>query len=50
MNCPDCQTREFVEQLQRKGCSVESAKLTHWPGQEDEVVDDLVSKKRSGNF
>lgn len=50
INCPDCITREFVERLQRIGCSVGEATLTHWPGQEGTVVDDLLTKKRKGSF
>lgn len=47
--CPDCKTRRFVEDL-RRSASVESAILTHWPGQPTQVVDDLLTRKRSGNF
>lgn len=47
--CPDCLAREFVSRLQAI-CSVESAKLTHWPGQPSEVRDDLVSRVRDGQF
>jgi hypothetical protein len=50
MGCPDCIAREFVATLQRKGNSVNSATLTHWPGQAGEVVDDLLTKKRRGSF
>ena len=50
MNCPDCRTREFVENLQRSGNTVSVAKLTHWPGQSDEVQDDLLTGIRSGSF
>lgn len=50
MGCPDCETRRFVEELKRSQSSVDKATLTHWPGQPGEVVDDLVSRKRSGSF
>jgi hypothetical protein len=50
MDCPDCQAREFVRQLQRTGSSIESATLTHWPGQEAEVRDDLRTGTRTGSF
>lgn len=49
-DCPDCIAREFVETLKRKGSMVEQATLTHWPGQAGEVVDDLLTRKRKGNF
>jgi hypothetical protein len=50
MNCPDCITREYVERLQRTGANVSEAKLTHWPGQPGQVVDDLLTRKREGSF
>lgn len=50
MGCVDCQTREFVERLKAQGCSVEQAKLTHWPGTESEVADDLITRRRHGTF
>lgn len=31
MNCPDCLAREFVATLKRRGITVESATLEHWP-------------------
>lgn len=49
-SCPDCIAREFVETLKRKGASVESATLIHWPGQPGEVRDDLLTKVRAGSF
>lgn len=48
--CPDCMARDFVKDLRLAGNSVESAKLIHWPGQPDEVRDDLLTGKRSGSF
>lgn len=50
MSCPDCIAREFVETLKRRGANVEEAKLTHWPGTPTEVVDDLLTRKRTGSF
>jgi hypothetical protein len=41
---------ELVQGLRDSGASVESATLTHWPGQPDEVVDDLLTKTRHGSF
>jgi len=49
-NCPDCITREFVRRLKRAGCSIDIALLTHWPGSEQEVNDNLLTGVRSGNF
>jgi len=49
-SCPDCKARRLVEELQRAGMTVEAATFTHWPGESSEVVDDLLSKIRSGNF
>lgn len=48
--CPDCLARNFVAGLKSQGQSVESATLIHWPGQESEVRDDLVSRVRTGSF
>lgn len=52
-NCPDCIARRFVEELKAKGClqfDGNSAVLVHWPGQPDEVRDDLISGVRKGKF
>lgn len=48
--CPDCMTRRFLESLQRQHNAVELATFTHWPGQENEVKDDLLTRKRKGSF
>ena len=48
--CPDCQARQFVADLKASNTNVESATITHWPGQPSEVVDDLVTKIRKGSF
>lgn len=50
MGCPDCETRRFIKTLRDGGSSVSKAKLTHWPGQESEVQDDLLTGIRTGNF
>jgi hypothetical protein len=50
IGCPDCEAREFVRRLQSKGQSIESATLTHWPGQVSEVTDNLLSGERKGSF
>jgi hypothetical protein len=52
-NCPDCQARAFVQQLKNAGSFGYSdcyARLLHWPGHASEVVDDLLTGKRKGNF
>lgn len=49
-NCPDCIARDFYKKLCEIGCSVESATLIHWPGTSTEVVDDLITRIRKGNF
>lgn len=50
MDCPDCITREFVAKLQATGSSVIEATLTHWPGRDNSVMDNLLTKKRIGSF
>lgn len=59
-SCPDCITREYVAKLKATGTSFSFgstdpnhssyAKLTHWPGQEIAVVDDLLTGVRTGSF
>lgn len=53
-NCPDCMAYEFVQQLKQRGMMSHQpaeAMLTHWPGQEGQVVDDLLANERkSGQF
>lgn len=53
-SCPDCVTREYVRKLKEIGTYFDGsegyAKLTHWPGQQGEVRDDLLTGIRSGNF
>lgn len=41
MGCPDCECKRFVEKMRAKGVPIEKAKLTHWPGSESAVVDDM---------
>jgi hypothetical protein len=47
--CPDCIARRFVAELQ-KSAIVDAATFTHWPGQPGQVVDNLLTKVRSGSF
>lgn len=50
-SCPDCQTRRFVRVLREvTNSSISKAKLTHWPGQESEVQDDLLTGIRKSSF
>lgn len=49
-SCPDCVAREFVRAMKRIGVYIKSAVLRHWPGQESEVKDDLVTGERTGSF
>ena len=53
-NCPDCMAYEFVQQLKQRGMlgfDTSKAELTHWPGQQGQVVDDLLTNERkSGQF
>jgi hypothetical protein len=41
---------DAVEKLKSLGATVETATLTHWPGQAGEVVDDVLNKVRHGSF
>lgn len=51
LTCPDCLARFFVKAFQLiLGCSVNAATITHWPGEKCEVVDDLLTGERKGNF
>lgn len=48
-NCPDCMIRDFVAKMNAKNSKV-SAILRHWPGQPDEVQDDINTGIRKGSF
>lgn len=50
MQTPDAMAKMFVNFLKSNGIEPNSAKLIHWPGQEDEVIDDLLTGIRKGNF
>jgi hypothetical protein len=49
-HCTDCITREYVRRLKRSGAIMAAAVITHWPGTESEVCDDLLTGKRDGSF
>jgi hypothetical protein len=48
--CPDCIARKFVAELKASGAMVKDALLIHWPNSTPTIVDNLVSKMRSGSF
>lgn len=57
--CIDCVTREYVTKLRQMGVMFMKnedpnndghAVLTHWPGQKNQVVDDLLTRERTGSF
>lgn len=41
---------DTVDALKARGASIVSAKLIHWPGQDGEVVDDVLAHTRKGSF
>lgn len=48
--CPDCLAREFVKKLRESGNTVKDALLIHWPNSTPTIVDNLLTKQRSGSF
>jgi len=50
MQTPDALAKQMVNYLQANGIEPDSAKLVHWPGEESEVTDDLLTGVRKGNF
>jgi hypothetical protein len=48
--CTDCLTREYVRRLRRSGAMLNAVTITHWPGSESQVTDDLLTGKRTGSF
>lgn len=50
-NTPDALAKFVTEALRYvTGALIDSATLTHWPDEPCEVIDDLVTGKRTGNF
>ena len=47
---PDAIAKIMVEMMKVHGINVEEAEIVHWPGEESEVKDDLITGKRTGNF
>ena len=57
--CPDCITRDYVKRLKDAGCYFSDsgdhnnagyAQITHWPGGNGAVFDNLLTGRRSGSF
>ncbi len=48
--CPDCIARRFVATLRASGASVKDALLIHWPNGTPTIVDNLMTKTRTGSF
>lgn len=50
-NCPDCTTREYVRRMKSiSGNTLNSAILIHWPESDSQVVDNLLTGERIGDF
>jgi hypothetical protein len=59
-NTPEAIAKELVGKLKASGCSVDNAYVVHWPldnyegqlknGRTAQIVDDLVTGKRTGGF
>lgn len=49
-NSVDRVAYEAVQSLKKRGCTVQEATLTHWPGTDSQVVDDVLHSKRLGSF
>lgn len=59
-NTPEAIAKELVDKLKASGVNVEDASVIHWPldnyggqlknGRKTQIVDDLVTGKRTGNF
>lgn len=47
---PDAIAKRFVDELAARGSQVSEATLTHWPGQDSQIVDNLLTGKRLGSF
>lgn len=59
-NTPEAMAKAFVDALKATGATVDEAKVIHWPldnyggqiknGRTSQIVDDLVTGKRVGQF
>lgn len=48
-DCPDCMAYELVQRFRQRGLMngpTASARLIHWPGEEKETVDNLMTNRR----
>lgn len=50
MDCPDCQARHFINILRTTGALIIMGEMTHWPGSQHAVTDNLKTGVRRGNF
>lgn len=46
LDCPDCLAYDFLQNLRQKGSVPVMATFTHWPGTENETIDDLMTNTR----
>lgn len=49
-NTPEAIAQRAVEELTAHGTNVERAWVHHWPGTGTDVIDNLLTNKRKGNF
>ena len=49
-NTPDARAKTLLETMRAEGVMIEKATITHWPDEPSEVVDNLDTGKRKGNF
>lgn len=47
---PEAIAKKCVEDLKARGENITAAYVHHWPGSSTDVVDNLVTGKRKGNF
>jgi hypothetical protein len=47
---PDAIAKKFVNELKANGNDISLAVITHWPGEPNEVQDNLMTGIRSGKF
>lgn len=49
-NSPEAILKRAVEEIKARGESVTEATIHHWPGSGYDVVDNLLTGKRTGSF
>lgn len=59
-NSPEAIAKRLIEELQSKGCSIQEAKIIHWPldnyggqlknNRSTQIVDCFLTGKRTGSF